>query len=403
MIGPSRLRGLSSAERTAACLVSLSYLDGIGPATLRRCHLEHGAEETWFDLLAGRSDRVVPIVDLAARGNPELGARLARQARQRDPIADLAAQRVTGRHLVVHGTRGYPERLVADQAAPAVLFMAGHPDVLRRPTAAIVGTRNATLAGRSLAEDLGEGLARAGVTVVSGLALGIDGAAHRGALSPRVDVQPSVTGVHVPRGAVGVIASGLDVVYPRRHAHLHRDLAENALLVTEMPAGMRPDTWRFPARNRIISALADVVVVVESRVTGGSLHTVDEALVRGVPVLAVPGHPSAPASAGTNALIFDGAGLVRDTSDVLLALGLDDPRPQGQPASDGVGAREDTAAERAVMAALGATPSSLAEVVTATGRSVSEVSHALYCLMASGRVAETEGWYEAVPVALGPR
>lgn len=383
MSGRARLVGLSTAERAAACLVALSYLPGLGPATLRRCHLEHGAEESWADLVAGRPDRIVPVADLAGRGRPDLPARLVAEARRRDPAADLSAQRAPGRTIHVHGTPGYPDRLVADPAAPAVLFSEGDLRALGGPTVAVVGTRNATLAGRHLAEELGDGLAGAGVAVVSGLALGIDGAAHRGALrstSPR---------------SVGVIASGLDVVYPRRHAHLHADLARRGLLVSETPVGVRPDPWRFPARNRIIAGLADAVVVVESRITGGSLHTVDEALVRDVPVLAVPGHPSAPAAAGTNALLYDGAGLVRDVADVLLAIGVTPPRAP-RCAGAASAAPDLGPAERAVLDAIGSTPSSLAEVVAATGRTVGEVAHALAGLATSGRVREHEGWYEAV-------
>jgi DNA processing protein len=379
--GRTHLTGLSTGERAAACLVALSYLPGLGPATLRRCHLEHGAEESWSDLVAGRPDRIVPILDLAARGRPELPARLVAEARRRNPAVDLAAQRHPGRRIHVHGAPGYPDRLVADPAAPAVLFSEGDLRALDAPSVAVVGTRNATLAGRRLAEELGEGLAGAGVAVVSGLALGIDGAAHRGALG--------ATGAR----SVGVIASGLDVVYPRRHVDLHVDLARRGLLVSETPAGIRPDAWRFPARNRIIAGLADAVVVVESRIAGGSLHTVDEALVRDVPVLAVPGHPSAPAAAGTNALLYDGAGLVRDVADVLLAIGVTPPHAPRCAPSAGV-APDLGPAERAVLDALGSTPSSLAEVVAATGRTVGEVAHALAGLATSGRVREHEGWYE---------
>jgi DNA processing protein len=380
--GPERLGGLAAADRTAACLVALSYLRGLGPATVRRCHLEHGAEESWFDLVAGRPDRIVPVTDLAGRGRPDLPAQLVAEARRRDPAADLARQGDAGRRVHVFGSRGYPDRLVADPAAPAVLFSQGRLAALAGPTVAVVGTRNATLAGRQLAEELGEGLAAVEVSVISGLALGIDGAVHRGALRARGPC------------SVAVIASGLDVVYPRRHAHLHADLARHGLLVTETPAGVRPDPWRFPARNRIIAGLADAVVVVESRAAGGSLHTVDEALARDVPVLAVPGHPSAPASAGTNALIYDGAGLVRDIADVLLAIGVTPP-PAARPPESAHPAPPLGPAERAVLHALGSTPSSLAELVAATGRTVGEVAHALTRLVEGRQVQESQGWYEA--------
>jgi len=378
------LPGLGRRERTAACLVALSYLDGLGPATLRRCHVEHGAEETWFDILAGRPDRVVPIVDLAARGRPDLPSALVTQARRRDPVGDLGRQAGPRRQVLVHGDRGYPERLLADQAAPAVIFAEGDLGAVEGPSVAVVGTRNATLAGRAVAEAMGEDLAQVGVSVVSGLALGIDGAAHRGAL--RAGGAPPV----------GVIASGLDVVYPRRHAHLHREISTLGLLLSETPAGERPNAWRFPARNRIIASLSDAVVVVESRVVGGSLHTVEEALVRGVQVLAVPGHPSSPAAAGTNALIYDGAGLARDSADVLLAIGAS----PGSSGSSGATSTDVTPtldrAQSGVLAAIGPSPSSLAEVVAATGRTVEEVSHALAGLLAAGHLVESDGWYEAV-------
>jgi DNA processing protein len=164
---------------------------------------------------------------------------------------------------------------------------------------------------------------------------------------------------------------------------------------------MRPEAWRFPARNRIIAALADAVVVVESRRTGGSLHTVDEALRRDRPVLAVPGHPSSPAATGTNGLLYDGAALARDADDVLLALGIDRPRePKGGPPDR---AASLSSAERGLLDALGTTPACLAELVAATGRPVDEVAHALAVLEGRGRIRRTGGWYEADPVARSAR
>ena len=165
-----------------------------------------------------------------------------------------------------------------------------------------------------------------------------------------------------PVAAVGVVASGLDVVYPRRHLDLHRRVASSGLMVSETPAGVRPDAWRFPARNRLIAGLSDAVVVVESRIAGGSMHTVDEALIRGVPVMAVPGPPGAPASQGTNQLLFDGANLARNAADVLLAIGVDPHLGAAPPhGSAPPEAPEPTPAELSVLDVLEATPSSLAE------------------------------------------
>ena len=369
----------AAADDEAACLVALAQIDGVGPICLTGC-LDLGAVEAWQALVSGAIDRCEP---LARRIRPDDRAAASSAARRIDPLAELERCRDAGIRVRVRGRRGYPTRLLDDLEPPAVLFTTGPVPEPSIPTVAIVGTRNATTLGRTFARRLGADLTSAGVCVVAGLALGIDGAAHRGALRSEA-----------PR-SVAVIASGLDVVYPRRHAHLHAELASRGLLVSETPAGIRPDAWRFPARNRIIAGLADSVVVVESRVAGGSLHTVDEALARDVPVLAVPGHPSAPASAGTNALIYDGAGLVRDTADVLLAIGVTPP-PVPRRQDPGPALPDLGPAERAVLDALGSTPSSLAELVAATGRTVGEVSHALARLAAANHVREAQGWYEAV-------
>lgn len=392
MTGGSPLAALAPGDRLVGCTLGLAHLPGIGPATLRRCLVEHGAEHAWCELLAGRPDRVPPVAEQLARMRPEATPRLLRAVRRRDLSADLARQRAIGR-LHLWGTPGYPARLREDPEPPALVFTRGSLALLDRPAVAVVGTRNATLPGRQLAEELAAGIAAAGVVVVSGLALGIDGAAHRGAVG--------VAAAHGPVPTVGVVASGLDVPYPRRHADLHATVGSRGLLVSESPAGLRPEAWRFPARNRIIAALADAVVVVESRRTGGSLHTVDEALRRDRPVLAVPGHPSSPAAAGTNALLYDGAGLARDADDVLLELGVDRPRDsrdrQPDPSAD------LSPAERGLLDALGTTPASLAELVAATGRPVDEVAHALAVLEGRGRIRRTGGWYEADPIARSAR
>jgi len=158
--------------------------------------------------------------------------------------------------------------------------------------------------------ELGAGLAEAGVTVVSGLALGIDGAAHRGALAAAA------------APVVGVVGSGLDRVYPYRNLDLWDEVAASGTLLSEAPLGAEPEGWRFPARNRLLVALADVVVVVESKRAGGSMHTVEEAVRRDVVVMAVPGSVRNPAAEGTNLLLSEGCPPVCSTYDVLVALDL---------------------------------------------------------------------------------
>jgi DNA processing protein len=204
---------------------------------------------------------------------------------------------------------------------PAVLFVEGRrPEVLTAPRVAVVGTRAASVHGLTDAWELGAFLGAAGVTVVSGLAIGIDGAAHHGALQAAEAAEqrdhPSVA------GPVGVVATGLDVVYPRRHRALFERVRQYGVLLGEQPFGVTPERGRFPVRNRIIAALADVVVVVEATLKGGSRITAERALDYGRPVLAMPGSRRNPAAAGCNALLADGAQPLLDPSDVLVALGL---------------------------------------------------------------------------------
>ena len=204
----------------------------------------------------------------------------------------------------------HPFAITYDLDPAPVLFRRGRLADPVAPAVAIVGPRRCTPTGRSVAMELGSGLATAGITVVSGLALGIDGAAHRGALA--ADGAP----------VVGVVGSGLDVVYPRGNRDLWDAVSAAGTLMTEAPLGAEPEGWRFPARNRLLAALADVVVVVESKRAGGSMHTVEEAIRREVTVMAVPGSVRNPAAAGTNLLLSEGCAPACCADDVLVALGL---------------------------------------------------------------------------------
>lgn len=214
-------------------------------------------------------------------------------------------------------SRQHPFALIHDLDPAPILFRRGRVPAPTAPAVAIVGTRRCTPTGRSVAMELGSGLASAGVTVVSGLALGIDGAAHRGALA--ADGAP----------VVGVVGSGLDVVYPRGNRDLWEAVSAAGTLLTEAPLGAEPEGWRFPARNRLLAALADVVVVVESKRAGGSMHTVEEAIRREVTVMAVPGSVRNPAAAGTNLLLSEGCAPACSTEDVLVALELATAGPAG--------------------------------------------------------------------------
>ena len=214
-------------------------------------------------------------------------------------------------------SRQHPIALIYDLDPAPILFRRGRLPDPTAPAVAIVGTRRCTPTGRSVAMELGSGLAAAGVTVVSGLALGIDGAAHRGALA--ADGAP----------VIGVVGSGLDVVYPRGNRDLWEAVSAAGTLLSEAPLGAEPEGWRFPARNRLLAALADVVVVVESKRAGGSMHTVEEAIRREVTVMAVPGSVRNPAAEGTNLLLSEGCPPACCTDDVLVALELATAGPAG--------------------------------------------------------------------------
>lgn len=205
----------------------------------------------------------------------------------------------------LRGEPGYPERLGDDVHAPAVLFGLGPVGGLGGPTVAIVGTRRSTRYGRRTAFDLGRALSDSGVLVVSGLARGIDAMAQQGALAGSL------------MSTAAVIGCGVDRVYPPEHRELQTAVARTGPVLAEAPLGAAPQAWRFPARNRIIAALADVVVVVESGDTGGSMHTVEEALARDRPVMAVPGPIGSLASRGCNRLIGEGAIPIVELDDVV--------------------------------------------------------------------------------------
>lgn len=291
------------------------------------------------------------------------------------------ACRAAGIWVAVRGDDSYPEALVNDIDAPSVLFCVGKRETLDHRRVGIVGTRHATQAGRHFARMLGERLADHRVTVVSGLARGIDVEAHRGALD-------STNEPH----SVAVVAGGPDVVYPREHAAIWKELPDRGLIVSEMPPGVQPEPFRFPQRNRILAALSEVLVVVESRETGGSMITVREAMKRDITVMAVPGSPHVRSSAGTNDLLRDGCAPVTSVEDVLIALGFEhgslvpfvDTRP------------EPDAAGRMILSALGDSPRTIDEVALASGMTVVDIAVALGHLESQGWVADSDGWWEAL-------
>ena len=279
----------------------------------------------------------------------------------------------------------YPPLLCYDPQPPPVLFSKGDLGILDGRRVAIVGTRNATAAGRHMARTLGEGLAREGVHVVSGLARGIDGHAHAGVLEA------------VSAGAAGrpvaVVASGHDVVYPREHRSLWERVGTEGLLLSEWPPGSVPAAYRFPQRNRLIAALSEIVVVVESRETGGSLITAQLAAERGIPVMAVPGSAISRAAIGVNALLRDGSAPAIDVGDVMVALGLDHSRSTAPGGDPRVRPRTGDVPAYLVCSVKAATVGDVAE---ALGVPVIEVAMSLARLEQGGWLAHVDGWFEVM-------
>ncbi len=220
--------------------------------------------------------------------------------------AELKAARAAGAQLLLQGDAPYPDLLNDLDDAPPFLWVIGDPALLMRPMISLVGARNASSLGTRMARALSKELGAAGYVVVSGLARGVDAAAHLAALET---------------GTVAVQAGGVDVIYPAENAELAHDIAAKGLRVSEQPMGLQPMARHFPSRNRIISGLSRATIVVEAAARSGSLITARDALDQGRDVMAVPGHPMDARAAGCNILIRDGATLVRNGDDVLEALG----------------------------------------------------------------------------------
>jgi len=351
----------SPAEHAAA----LAALPGAGSARLGRLLESAVADEAWAAVLAGRV--AAEVAPAAIREEWRVAARTVDLGSIRQQLA--AAETVASSwHDEVH-----PAQFVRDIDPAPIAFRRGRLPDPSLPHVAIVGTRRASAIGREIARELGAGLATAGVVVVSGLALGIDGAAHQGAL---------MAGVTPP---VAVVGSGCDVPYPRDHRELWSSVAATGAVVSEAPMGARPEPWRFPARNRLIVAMSDLVVVVESRAAGGSLLTVDEAVRRGIDVMAVPGSLRNGAAVGTNLLLADGCAPVLEVGDVTAALGLDVVGQADRRRDDETASLQGDAA--LVFSSIDDGPTSVEQVVERSGVAVADVYAHFARLELAGAIA----------------
>ena len=288
----------------------------------------------------------------------------------RSAAADVVARATAcSARLIAISDTAYPASLLDLPDPPPVLYALGDLGLLGRPQVAIVGTRAATPYARDVAHELARALALAGVAVTSGMARGVDGAAHQGALD---------AGGHT----VAVLGTGVDIAYPRSHAALHRRIAGSGLLVSELPPGDRADAGSFPRRNRIIAALATVTVVVQAGHRSGALITAAHALELGRSVAAVPGPIDIAAHAGSNELLRDGAQVIASAADLLQLAGAS-PAPVRQPALIG--------AEAAVWEALAQGPADLDGLLLRTRLPTRDCAVALGSLELAGLVVPGRG------------
>ncbi len=293
--------------------------------------------------------------------------------------AELAAGRKAGAVMLVHGGPGYPAALMDMPDAPPILWALGYAGLLARPMVGMVGARNASSLGLRMARSLAGALGQAGQVVVSGLARGIDAAAHEAALDA---------------GTVAVQAGGIDVIYPEENAGLHARIRDRGCIVGEQPWGLEPQARHFPLRNRIVAGLSRALIVVEAAAKSGSLITARDAADLGREVMAVPGHPFDARAAGCNHLLRDGATLVRSAADVMEALAL--PRPAARrdipaPVAPTRALPETAALHGRILARLG--PSPLPEDMLIRDLAVppAAVAPALLTLEMEGRIERQAG------------
>lgn len=364
---------LASAQDRGA-LIALAGLPGLSPRRLWSLLALGPPEQVWKRVVAGGAPRSSRARD-AALAWP-------RWSRSVEPEVELHRHEQASVAVLPFGHPGYPDALLDDPEPPAVIFRRGPAELDDRPRLAIVGTRNCTPYGRQVATELGKALAQRGVDVVSGLASGIDAAAHAGA-------------AQADRSRlVAVVAGGVDKIYPPSNRGLYAVVAEHGALLSEWPLGAAPQPWRFPARNRLVAALSAGVIVVETRRKGGSMYTVDEALTRNRAIFAVPGSIHSPVSVGTNKLIADGAHPLYDIDELLEVVA-----PRSVP-----GAKQQPTATQGqlgfdswLLETIGWEPMALDAVVDVSGRPPGEVTLEVERLIGSGAVRRTGGVVQRVP------
>jgi DNA processing protein len=363
---PEPRRPLTEGQRLA--WLRLIRSENVGPVTFREIVNHFGGAEEALDALP----------ELSRRGGRGRAIRICTKA---DAEAELAKVAMAGATAAAIDEDGYPPLLAATEAPPPILYLKGRRELAAQTALAIVGARDASAAGRKLTGTIADALGRAGIVIASGLARGIDTAAHEATLRT---------------GTIAVVAGGIDIVYPPENEALTRRIEQDGLVIAENPPGFVPRGQDFPRRNRIISGLAMGVLVVEAAQRSGSHITARFALEQGREVFAVPGHPLDPRAAGTNRLLKQGATLVTEAADVLeviapmLARPVDIPRrldPPAKPRPTEVATGE----RKIILEALGPAPVGVDDLVRTTGLEARIVRVVLLELDLAGRLERHGG------------
>jgi DNA processing protein len=364
---PLPVARLGEAEQLA-CL-RLIRSENVGPVAFREL----------INLYGGAAKALAALPEIAKRSGRGKPIRICPKA---DAEAELSAARACGAEPIFTIEPNYPAALATLDAPPPMLYIKGRPELLNTPSIAIVGSRDSSAAGMKLASGFAAAFAQAGYAVVSGLARGIDGAAHKACIQ---------------NGTIAVLAGGVDIFYPPEHRALQERIGTEGCLVSEQRPGFSPRGQDFPRRNRIISGIARAVVIVEAAARSGTLVTARYAAEQGREVFAVPGHPLDPRAEGTNRLIKQGATLITEAADVLTALepltGLREahaepdtrfyvpPAPPPEPAPE-IASREF----EAILSVLGPAPCDMDALLAAVDLPVRVVQIALLELELAGHI-----------------
>lgn len=352
--------------------LQLSRTENIGPVTFYRLLEAYGSASKAIEALPELAKR-------GGRAKPLIAAPLTQVEREYQALKKF------GGDILCAGEEAYPVSLAAIDDAPPVITYTGNLNLLKQTCVGIVGSRNASLNGRKFTEKLARDLGTAGVSVISGLARGIDTAAHAGSIET---------------GTVAVLGGGLDIIYPPENQNLYAQIREKGLIIAESPFEQQPFAQSFPRRNRIISGLSQGIVVVEATFKSGSLITARMAGEQGRDVFAVPGHPLDPRAEGPNALIRDGAVLIRHAADILESIStfqsgsLQDSASQKYEPLQPVPRIDDQTLERVrdeVLACLSHTPVSVDEIIRSAALPPAAVQIVVLELELGGRIQRLPG------------